>query len=100
MRKMMGRLGASGLARSRPLIDELRLVARAHGISVAQAALAWTLRFHGEAIVAIPGATKTAQAEQSAASMGVRLTDKELARIDELSRDAGRAAGRGAAGPR
>jgi aryl-alcohol dehydrogenase-like predicted oxidoreductase len=90
MRKMMGRLGPSGLARSRPLIDELRLIARAHGISPAQVALAWTVSFHGETVVAIPGATKTAQAEQSAGSMAVRLAEKELARIDELSRAAGR----------
>lgn len=90
MRKMMGRLGQAGLARSRPLIDELRLIARAHGISVAQVALAWTVSFHGETVVAIPGATKAAQAEQSAGAKGVRLTEKELARIDELSRAAGR----------
>jgi aryl-alcohol dehydrogenase-like predicted oxidoreductase len=90
MRRMMGRLSPSGLARSRLLVDELRLIARAHGISVAQAALAWTVSFHGETIIAIPGATKAAQAEQSAGSMAVRLTDKELARIDELSQAASR----------
>ena len=90
MRRMMGRLSPSGLARSRPLIDELRLIARAHDISAAQVALAWTVRFHGETIVAIPGATKAAQAEQSAGSMAVQLTEKELARIDELSQAAGK----------
>ena len=90
MRRMMGRLSPAGLARSRPLIDELRLIARAHGISVAQAALAWTVSFHGELVAAIPGATKAAQAEQSAAAMAVRLSDKELARIDESSQAVGR----------
>jgi aryl-alcohol dehydrogenase-like predicted oxidoreductase len=90
MRRMMGRLSPRGLARSRPLMDELRLIARAHGVSVAQAALAWTVSFHGDAVVAIPGATKVEQAEQSAGSMAVRLSEKELARIDELSRMAGR----------
>ena len=90
MRRMMGRLGPTGLARSRPLIDELRLIARAHGVSVAQAALAWTVSFHGDAVAAIPGATKAAQAEQSAAAMAVRLSDKERARIDEVSRGVGR----------
>jgi len=39
-------------------------------------------------VVAIPSATKAARAEQSAGSMAVRLTEKELARIDELSRAA------------
>jgi aryl-alcohol dehydrogenase-like predicted oxidoreductase len=88
-RKIMGRLGPAGLARTRPLIDVLREVARAHGVTAAQAALAWTVSFHGESIVAIPGATRPEQAEQSAGAMGIRLTEKELARIDELSRAAG-----------
>jgi aryl-alcohol dehydrogenase-like predicted oxidoreductase len=39
--------------------------------------------------VAITGATKPAQAEQSAGAMDIRLSKKELARIDELSRSAG-----------
>jgi aryl-alcohol dehydrogenase-like predicted oxidoreductase len=36
--------------------------------------------------VAIPGATKPAQAEESTAAMTVKLGEKERARIDELSR--------------
>jgi len=85
----MGRrmsLSPARLKRTAPLIDELRLIARAHGVTTGQVALSWTVHFHKETVVAIPGATKPGQAEQSAGSMAVRLTDKELARIDELSR--------------
>jgi aryl-alcohol dehydrogenase-like predicted oxidoreductase len=86
MRRLMNRMGAAGLERSRPLVDELRLVARSHGVSVAQAALNWTVSFHGETVVAIPGGSKPSHAEQSAGAMGFTLSAAESARIDEASR--------------
>jgi len=89
MRRMGSSLTPAGLKRTEPLIDELRLVARAHGVTTGQVSLAWTVNFHGTTVVAIPGATKPGQAEQSAGSMAVKLSDKELARIDELSRTVG-----------
>jgi aryl-alcohol dehydrogenase-like predicted oxidoreductase len=88
MRRMAGHLGPAGLERSRPLVDELRAVARAHGATVSQIALAWEVSFHGETVVAIPGATRPAQAEQSAGALAIRLSSAELARIDEKSRAA------------
>lgn len=88
MRRMNGALGPRGLERSRPLIDEMRLIARAHGASVGQVALNWTVSFHDSHIVAIPGASRAAQAAQSAAAMEFRLSEKERSRIDELSRSA------------
>lgn len=77
---------ASGLARSRPLIDELEQVAQAHGATSSQVALAWLLTFHGDAVVAIPGATKTRHVEENVGAMGLTLSRKELERLDELSR--------------
>ncbi len=88
MRRMMNGFSAARRAKSAPLIDEMRAIGRAHGASVAQVALCWETSFHGETIVAIPGATKKAQAEQSAGAMAFALTDKELSRIDELSKAA------------
>ena len=85
IRRIIGGLSPARLARTAPLIDELRLVARAHGVTAGQVALSWAVSFHGAAVVAIAGATKPAQAEQSAGAMGIRLSQKELARIDELS---------------
>jgi len=85
LRRMVGGLRPQTLERTRPLIDELRAIARAHGTAVSQVALAWQTSFHGDTIVAIPGASRPAQAEQAAAAAELRLSDRELSRIDELS---------------
>ena len=88
MRRMLG-LGsysAVSLAKTRPLIDELGRIAAAYSVSRAQVALNWLISFYGETVVAIPGASRLEQAVESAAAMSFRLTDPELARLDELSR--------------
>jgi len=89
MRKAVGRLGPAALERTRPLIDELRLIARAHGVSISQIALAWEVSFHEDTVVAIPGASRPAQAEQSAGALAIKLSTAEMARIDEKSRAVG-----------
>ena len=76
----------AAIARTAPLVGELRSIARSHGATPAQAALSWAVTFHGDTVVAIPGATRPAQAEQNAAAMDLHLSTKELARLDELSR--------------
>jgi aryl-alcohol dehydrogenase-like predicted oxidoreductase len=73
------------LARTAPLIDALRAVGTAHDVSAAQVALAWVTAFYGDTVVAIAGATRPAQAAESAAAMGLRLTAEELARLDAIS---------------
>lgn len=75
-----------GLKKTTPLIETLREVAETHGASPAQVALNWLITFHGEMVVAIPGATKTYQAENNAAAMRLSLSAEDLARIDEVSR--------------
>ena len=52
----------------------------------AQVALNWVIHSQGETIVTIPGATKVRQAEENAGAMKFRLSDDEMARLDELSR--------------
>jgi aryl-alcohol dehydrogenase-like predicted oxidoreductase len=89
LRRMTARITTGSLARARPLVEELEAVGRAHGVSASQVALAWTVRFHGETIAAIPGATRPGQAAESGDAMAIRLSEKEMARIDELSRAAG-----------
>ena len=61
-------------------------IARAHGAAVSQVALSWEVSFHGETVVAIPGASRPTQAEQAAAAADLVLSPREMARIDELSR--------------
>jgi aryl-alcohol dehydrogenase-like predicted oxidoreductase len=78
-------LTPKGLARSAPLIAELRAVGEEHGATPAQVALAWLVTYYGEAVVAIPGASRPEQAAEAAAAMDLRLTAAEVDRIDQLS---------------
>jgi aryl-alcohol dehydrogenase-like predicted oxidoreductase len=48
-------------------------------------ALAWLVQFHGDTVVAIPGATLTRHAEENCAAMQLTLSAEELRRIDEAS---------------
>lgn len=55
-------------------------VARRHGATAAQVAIAWTLRRNG--VVSIPKAGDSAHVRENAAAMEVRLTAEDLAEID------------------
>jgi aryl-alcohol dehydrogenase-like predicted oxidoreductase len=85
-RRLQHRSRFRTLAQTQPLIDELGKVAEAYGVSRAQVALNWVAHFYGDTVVAIPGASKPRQAQESAEALGFRLTTKELTRLDELSR--------------
>ncbi len=74
------------IERSRPLIEGLQDIALKHGASPTQVALSWLVNFQGETVVAIPGASTAHHAEQSAATMKFRLSEVEMARLDELTR--------------
>ncbi|WP_020576868.1 aldo/keto reductase [Actinopolymorpha alba] len=85
-RRALAGFNAKTLARTAPLIDELRAIGRAYGVTISQVGLTWLITFYGDTVVAIPGASKPRQATESAAAMDLRLTRKELDRLDELSR--------------
>jgi aryl-alcohol dehydrogenase-like predicted oxidoreductase len=85
-RRYMPLFRPGGLARTRPLVDELQRIAAARGATPSQIALNWLLHFHGETVVAIPGASRPRHAEEAAGAMAFRLTDEEMARLDDLSR--------------
>jgi aryl-alcohol dehydrogenase-like predicted oxidoreductase len=85
-RRMMLR---GNIERSRPLIETLEEVAGKYEASASQVALNWLIHFQGETVVAIPGASKVRHAEQSAAAMKFRLSDEDMARLDELTRPIG-----------
>ncbi|MCU0726969.1 MAG: aldo/keto reductase [Planctomycetes bacterium] len=85
-RRFLPSFRRKGLARSRPVVEALRAIAAAHGATPSQVALAWLVAFHGDTVVAIPGATKPGQASECAAAMTIELTPAELVRLDEVSR--------------
>jgi aryl-alcohol dehydrogenase-like predicted oxidoreductase len=72
--------------RSAPVVEVLEGIAAARGVTPAQVALSWLVSFHGDAVVAIPGATRPQQAAESAGALALKLSDEELRRIDELTR--------------
>lgn len=74
------------LVASRPLVAALEEIAQKYNATAAQVALNWLIWFNDDLVVTIPGATKVQQAADNAGAMRFRLTDEELARLDELSR--------------
>jgi aryl-alcohol dehydrogenase-like predicted oxidoreductase len=73
------------LARTRPLINLMDEMAGKYAVTIAQVALNWVINFHGESVVTIPGATRVRQAEEAAGAMKFKLSDQEMARLDEVS---------------
>ena len=74
------------IEKSRELINALENIAQAHNVTAAQVALNWLINFHGDTVVAIPGATKVHHAEQNVGAMTFTLSSVELSQIDRLSR--------------
>ncbi len=86
LRKYLPAFQERSLRRTFPLIRVLREIADEHKVTPAQIALRWVIQFHGDTIVAIPGASSAKQAQQNAAVMDFELTASELASLDEISR--------------
>lgn len=85
VRRYLPNFSRTGLERTRSLVNLLKEIASRHGVTSAQVALQWVVSFHGECIVAIPGATSAQQAKENAAAMNFALTKEELASIDAES---------------
>jgi aryl-alcohol dehydrogenase-like predicted oxidoreductase len=78
MRKRLRAFRPEHLEQTRALVEQLRRIGEAHGASPAEVALAWLIRAHEDAVVAIPGATSAEQARRNAAAMSLQLEDEEL----------------------
>ncbi len=85
MRKSLFSYSSRRIAASRPLIEALERISEKHSASVAQVALNWLIHYHGDTVVAIPGATKASQVEQNTGAMNFTLNSDEMQEIDSLS---------------
>jgi aryl-alcohol dehydrogenase-like predicted oxidoreductase len=74
------------LTPTRPLVEALEKIGKKYDATPGQVALNWVIHNQGESVVAIPGATKVRHVEESAGAMKFKLTDDELAQLDELSK--------------
>jgi aryl-alcohol dehydrogenase-like predicted oxidoreductase len=85
-RRWMPGFRRRGLRKSAPVVRELRRIAADHDVTPAQVALQWLIRFSGDAVVVIPGASKVSHARANAACLDFELTDEELHQLDVVSR--------------
>ncbi len=83
-RKMMMR---DQIKDSTQVVAELVVIAEKYQVTPAQVALNWLINIHGETVVAIPGASKVYQAAEGAGAMQFKLSEDELAKLDQLSQD-------------
>jgi aryl-alcohol dehydrogenase-like predicted oxidoreductase len=70
------------LARIQPLVALLGTIGERRGKTRAQVALNWTI---AKGALPIPGAKTAAQVRENAGALGWRLTDDEVAALDEMS---------------
>jgi len=94
-RRHSPRFQGANFARNLDLVDRVRDIAAAKGVTSAQLALAWILA-QGDGIVPVQGATKVSELEENLAAVEVVLTPDDLARVDAAAPRGGAA---GAAWP-
>ncbi|MER6129667.1 aldo/keto reductase [Streptomyces sp. NPDC001795] len=87
-RRTMPRFTGENAAANVALLEPIKSVAEAHGVSPAQIALAWVqqqARVHGLPVVSIPGTTKRSRVEENVAATRIVLTADELALLEPIA---------------
>jgi aryl-alcohol dehydrogenase-like predicted oxidoreductase len=82
-RKRHPRFTGENFQRNIQLVDEIRSMAEGRGVTAAQLALAWVLS-RGDDIVPIPGTKRRKYLDENIAAVDLRLSEEELARLDEI----------------
>jgi len=82
-RRQNPRFQGENFAKNLELVDRVKEIAQAKGVSASQLALAWVLA-QGDDVVPIPGTKRRSYLEENVGTDDVRLTDDELRRIDEV----------------
>ena len=77
------RFTRENFAKNLQLVRELERTARARGVKASQLALAWVLQ-QGADIVPIPGTKHVRYLEENVGSLGLKLSEDELRRLDEI----------------
>ncbi len=80
-RRLNPRFQGAHFERNLALVDQVRAVAEAKGITPAQLALAWVLG-QGPDVVPIPGTKRRVTLEENLAAVGVMLSPEEVARLE------------------
>lgn len=70
------------------LVEQIGAVAKSHGATKAQVALAWVLRQgqqYGATVIPIPGTKNRHRLEENAQALGLTLTDEDLAVLEPIA---------------
>ncbi len=84
-RKYSSMFRPHGLEKSLPVTELVKKLAMKYEATPAQVALSWLIHFHGETVVAIPGATRASQAEENVRAMKFRISQEDMQLLDEVS---------------
>ena len=82
------RFTAEAIGRNQALLEVIRRVARRHGATLAQVAIAWTLA-QGQHVLAIPGTKRVGYLEENCAAAELELSQEDLADLDAMPPAAG-----------
>ncbi len=85
VRKFQHSFRKEGLRESLPVVQALKKIADRHEATAAEVALAWLLQFHGDMVVAIPGATKPHHVQNNVKAMRIVLSEDELDELDRVA---------------
>ncbi len=85
-RKYSSLFKPKGLEKSRPVTELVKKLALKYEVTPSQIALNWLIHFHGDTVVAIPGATKANHAEENTGAMKFRLSSEDMNLLDEVSK--------------
>ncbi len=77
------RFTAEAIERNQAILDVIERVARRHGATLAQVAIAWVLA-QGEHVVAIPGTKQVRYLEQNCQAADLALSEADLSDLDAL----------------
>jgi aryl-alcohol dehydrogenase-like predicted oxidoreductase len=82
-RRSSPRFGDDNLAANLGVVEKVRALADAKGVTPGQLALAWVL--HQDGVVAIPGTKRRTYLEENVAAADIELTAEDLAALDQAA---------------
>jgi len=85
LRKYSSQFKPKGLEKSRQVVMYVKELALKYNVTPSQIALNWLINYHGNTVVAIPGATKETHAKENTGAMSFRLSGEDMARLDKVS---------------
>ncbi|MEO6606810.1 MAG: aldo/keto reductase, partial [Aeromicrobium sp.] len=82
-RRHSPRFTPDNLTANLTVVDKVRALAGAKGVTAGQLALAWVM--HQERVVAIPGTKRRTYLEENVAAVDIELTPEDLAALEEAA---------------